>query len=299
MRAAALLCALILVPGSSWAAAAAKFDKLIASGDIVFSPRAAWAPAVSLLERPERHAAGVSVDAKVAGYYENGSSLEQGNSHHQGKEENNDNGNKTGHVDSNAAEEIDSPRVANELVLNNEFAQGLDHWSSHSAFTTSQFGPIVASAQSADGVFAAVHTGWSYTNDHGFIEQQVTVPMARNAVFSMLYNFVSAEYPVWVGTEFNDRFEVTIQGPSGEKTFDIAQFLNTSQFSAVSGLPEGVMDGWPVFQTPVTGGQTGWQTMNSGSLALKNGVYRLRIEVNDVTDDIVDSAILVDRVSLK
>ena len=49
----------------------------------------------------------------------------------------------------------------------------------------------------------------------------------------------------------------------------------------------------------VIGGQTGWQTFSYSKLPLKQGIYTLRIDVNDVGDAIVDSAILVDRVSLR
>jgi len=48
-----------------------------------------------------------------------------------------------------------------------------------------------------------------------------------------------------------------------------------------------------------TGSQTGWRFFNSEALPLKKGIYTLRIAVRDVSDNIFDSAILVDRVSLR
>lgn len=186
--------------------------------------------------------------------------------------------------------------ATDELFLNGEFLNGLEDWLSRGALVSNDFpaSPSVLppSHMSPDGLFAVVHTGLGDASTLGYIEQQVTVPLSRNGVFSMLYNFLTSEYPDWVGSEFNDYFQVSLVGPSGELTLTKAEFLNSTSFTPVSGLPGGILDN-------VTGGQTGWKIFNQGPLALKQGVYVFRVEVRDVSDAIFDSAILIDRVSLK
>lgn len=291
------------------------FETKLRSADIVYSERAMKGARVSLIEQPARHAAGVSVPAGVAAVYQpagqgqgaggdegkkgGGEDNKGGNS--ELNDDKNDNDNRQGGEDNNdkGGGSQSRPDIDGELITNNEFTANLQGWDSHSAYVTDEFGPIRASELSKDGRFAAIHTGFSDNNDYGFIEQSLSVPLARNAGFSMLYNFVSAEFPVWVGSDFNDTFQIVLTGPSGEKTFSMAEFLNTSAFTPVTGLPEGIIDGWGPGQTPVTGGQTGWKVQTASGLALKSGIYKLRIEIRDVGDNIVDSAVLVDRISLK
>lgn len=304
------LALLLLVQTVSAASNREAFAAKLGSSDIVYSHRALDGAPVLLFERPREYAAGVSVPAGVAKVYGGQFSNNDSGNNDSNISNNNDHGNPhdgdhndDGHNDNGRGNDNNkgNPRIPvdNELIKNHEFTHDLSDWDSRSAYVTSSFGPIRASALSNDGVFAAVHTGYSGSNNLGFLEQSIPVPMARNAILSALYNFVTTEFPVWQGSGYNDYFQVTLTGPSGEKTFKMAEFLNSSTFEAVSGLPEGVVDGWFPGATPVTGGQTGWRMFNQGALALKNGIYKLRIEVRDVGDNIVDSAILVDRVSLR
>lgn len=292
------------------ASASGAFEERVRGSDIAPSLRALGGPRVILLQAPARYAAGVAVPAGVANLYK-GNPSNDVNHHQNGHEgEGEDEGKKKGHHHGDLEDGDDGSGTKvpldNELILNNEFTHGLSHWDHHSAYVTDSFGPIRASELSTDGVFAVAHTGywgppyWD-SNDHGFLEQAVNVPMSRNAAFNMLYNFVTGEYPVWVGTQYNDQILVTLSGPSGELMVNLREYLNSASFTPVSGLP---MFGWPLdAQGNVIGwhegGQTGWKIFNQGSLALKSGIYRIRIEVRDAGDDIVDSAILVDRVSLR
>lgn len=284
------------------------FETKLRTADIVYSEGAMKGARLALIEQPARHAAGVSVPAGVATVYQpagqgngagSGGDKQGGNS--ELNDDKNDNDSRRGGEDNNdkGGGNESRPDIGGELVTNNEFTTDLQGWDSHSAYVTDEFGPIRASGLSKDGRFAAIHTGYSDNNNYGFIEQSLSVPLARNAGFSMLYNFVSTEFPVWVGTEFNDTFQIVLTGPSGERTFSMAEFLNTSAFTPVTGLPEGILDGWGPGQTPVTGGQTGWKVQTASGLALKSGIYKLRIEIRDVGDDFVDSAVLVDRISLR
>jgi hypothetical protein len=193
-------------------------------------------------------------------------------------------------ININIAKKNDIEINYSQLILNNEF-KDLSNWEYKNAFTTSHFGPITADPNmSFDKIFAVVHTGLGESSNQGYLEQSINIPMSRNATFSMLYNFVTCEYPQWYGSKFNDNVKVKIVGPSGDLILDFSKELNSSSFSFVNGLPGDVLD-------HTWGGQTGWLLFTK-DLLFKNGIYKLRIEVNDVSDNIFDSAVLVDRVGL-
>lgn len=297
----------LMAPGFA-ASSGDPFAARLDAQDIVYSPRAMSGARVGLIAEPSRHAAGVSVPAGVAALYGPQGKSDLVDHHQIGAEgEGEDKGLKKGWIDGDegggddrgGSDREPRPQLDQELVKNNEFADGLAHWEhSGGAYTTDQFGPIRADpALSQDGIFAVAHNGYWGPRTQGHVQQAVQVPMARNAAFNMLYNFVTTEFPTWQGSEFNDNFKLTLTGPSGELTMSKAEFLNSGSFRTVTGVP---LWGWDyTAEGQVIGGQTGWQVFSYRNLPLKSGIYTLRIEVNDVGDDIVDSAILVDRVSLR
>lgn len=190
--------------------------------------------------------------------------------------------------------------TAAELVKNNEFTNGFgSDWQIYNAYVTSSFGTINSSPTlSKDGVFAVAHTGVGIANNLGYIQQQIVVPKSSKAVYNMLYNFVTCEYPVWHQTEYNDYYKVTITGPSGEMVFKKQEAQNDipgEKWQTVQNLPANVIEGWE----GQSGGHLGWKIYSSSAKPFKKGIYTLKIEVHDVGDDVVDSAILVDKVSLK
>lgn len=304
----ALLACLAALP--SFAAPNRSLSAREATGDIVFSERARRGAPLWLVDKPGRHAAGVPVPVGVAGLYGGAMGLSAAGGNANGNNGNNDgdhnddghgdNGQGGGNEGNNGNDGGDDSAVRGELIQNNEFTQGLAGWTGDGAYTATEFGPIRASAGSNDGVFAVVHNGDWDQRTQGSLNQSIQVPFARNASFNMLYNFVTTEFPTWQGSEFNDHFKMTLSGPSGELELSKAEFLNSGSFTEVHGVP---LFGWDyVFENgdwQVVGGQTGWQTFNYSKLPIKQGIYALRIEVNDVGDDVVDSAILVDRVSLR
>ena len=272
---------------------------LASPSDIVFSDRALAGTPVFMIREPRLFKAGVSAPVGVASIFTPQSS----NDKHNGDNDQKGDHNEDGHADNGHHNE--RPVTDSELILNHEFTDGLAHWEHKNALTATSLGPIEADPSSTDGVFAIAHTGTfddsvnTWVNGaeavtQGYLQQNVSVPLARTASFNMLYNFVTAEYPDWQGTDYNDFFSVTLTGPSGEKTLTKAEFLNSTSFQAVANLPDW-MDTWNLGE----GGQTGWKLFNQSALPLKSGIYTIRIEVNDVGDDIVTSAILVDRVSLR
>lgn len=181
-----------------------------------------------------------------------------------------------------------------DLITNGNFALGLFGWQNEgSAPVMSTFGPIGPPTGSV-GPFAAPNTGLGDVSALGSITQTFNVPTSRVASLEVIYNFVTNEFPEFYGTQFNDSFRISLTGPAGTLAIEQSA-LNNHQFSeyaAVAGLPTNLMDN-------STGGQLGWRAFSEPNLALSPGNYTLRIEVRDVTDQIFDSAMLVDRASLR
>jgi len=119
------------------------------------------------------------------------------------------------------------------------------------------------------------------------------------------YNFVSNEYPYWVGlygghSPFNDTFDIRVKGPGGQVSQLAAESVNTAftsgqvsqqvvsaaGFAAGGGCPT---CGW---------GYTGFKQVAFSWLALESGVASLLFEVGDVGDSNYSSGVLIDGVSI-
>lgn len=182
------------------------------------------------------------------------------------------------------------------LITNAEFTTDVSGWTAVNAYGgATDFGPILAPGTSVDGKFAVAHTGpWDNSNQ-GSLTQTVRVNTPQDMMFTVSYNFITTEWSQNYGTQFNDNATVTVSDPSGANVkFALFESLNSSAFTPVSGLPETLNN-----DRGNTGGTTGWLTSSSETIFFDRGDYKIRIEVNDVSDKTIDSAILVDMVSLQ
>ena len=103
------------------------------------------------------------------------------------------------------------------------------------------------------------------------------------------YDFVTEEWPEFVGTEFNDSLRIVLVEPDGVERLLAVESVNASEFTAVEGIdfPGG----------DETVGHTGWKTVSVVVPIVKGpGAYVVRIE--DAGDDEFDSVVLVDRIRL-
>ena len=192
-----------------------------------------------------------------------------------------------------------------ELVKGGEFSTSSDlaYWTekSNAKAGYSSFGSISYPGASSDQLFGFVHTGLGATSDQGSMLQTVLPIKNSSAVFTARYNFVTTEFPQFLGSQFNDSFVIKIEDIESGATKVLASFsgsLNTlfdPNDPVVQNLPAEFLD-----MVASGGGQTGWVTESSDQIALKaNGKYRIYIDVRDVGDKIYDSALLIDKVSLR
>ena len=179
------------------------------------------------------------------------------------------------------------------LIVNEEFTNNLNGWTTSNAYAgATSFGSIVPDPVSKDNAFAVAHTGLWDAASQGFIEQSFKVNTPKEMTFSVLYNFVTTKGGV---TYFNDNAIISISHEDGTVTYGLFESTNSSTFIPVTGLPSNIINGG----RGQNGNQTGWVQRSSDPILFDRGNYKVRIEVNDVYDEYVDSAILVDMVGLE
>ena len=104
------------------------------------------------------------------------------------------------------------------------------------------------------------------------------------------YNFVTEEYPEWVGTSYNDNIRISLLMPNGQETTLAHEDVNTAAFTAVPGIDFPGGDD--------TAGTTGWKTAIA-TLPVSAGPGRYRIRVRDEGDGTYDSNLLIDNIRFK
>lgn len=271
--------------GSGHAASGQSFESLLASADIVLNEEAKSGARIAVAENPSEIVAGNSLTRQELIQMWLGDERLFTAS------------NLKAFLDENLGKEKLPPGQQNrvsgvELIVNGEFGS-LDGWTYKNAIGgLSSFGEVVASPASNDNVFAAAHTRLNEVQ--GFIEQTVHVKNPREAVFNVLYNFITMEFPLRMDFPTDDFATVTISDNKNSIKFQVHESKSTSSFSSVN-IPRHLLAGLNGTQV---GGQTGWLE-TSKDLSFNPGNYKIRIEVNDVWGTSADAAILVDRISLK
>lgn len=104
------------------------------------------------------------------------------------------------------------------------------------------------------------------------------------------YNFVTEEYPEWVGRGFNDDMRIVLITPGGAEIELAFESVDGSTFSLVGGID------FPGGDNTV--GQTGWKSVNK-TVSVTSGPGTYRIVVRDRGDGIFDSNVLIDNIRFK
>lgn len=135
-----------------------------------------------------------------------------------------------------------------------------------------------------------VNTGAGSVGSTGSaITQSFTVP-AGVSTMRVDFNYVSEEFPEFVGSIFNDSFLAVITTPNGQSTFKKVTVNNSGGFQLIGdcGFPGG----------DNTSGMTGWRTASvdvSGFAGTGTPIQvQLLFSANDAGDDIFDTHVLLD-----
>lgn len=168
-------------------------------------------------------------------------------------------------------------------ILNGDFETGnLTGWQlSGGGEVVSSFGPIMPFQGNFMG---KITTGaGAIGGASSALEQSFKVP-AGATTLRIRYNFVSDEYPEWVGSSYNDVFNATLFTPDGSTEIAFEE-VNSAPFSPVSGIPGGG-----------TWGQTGWREAHVNVSAWAGKTDTITLSVHDVGDTVVDTVVLFDNI---
>jgi hypothetical protein len=193
-------------------------------------------------------------------------------------------------------------RGSETLGYSVEFTNGGFEAGGLSGWTALGDGRIITrlgSLEPVEGKFMAIiSTGLGFTTTSGAIYQTLHVP-EKATTLRVHWNFLSEEFLEWIGTQFQDRFTVSVIPAGGsaktlfERTIDdIAAEANCtseggSECSLVLVSPEIVFDQGDVYMT-------GWRTLELNMKSYQGQLITLVFSASDVGDSIYDTAILLD-----
>jgi len=181
-----------------------------------------------------------------------------------------------------------------EALFNGSFETGdLLGWTvSGTASSISSLGPINPIDRNGHkNRMGYVSTGPSADYVSSILSQAFTIQSGVTSIpLKFDYNFVTEEYPEWVGTIYNDALFITMQTPSGNIVSLAQESVNSSAFVPVGGID------FPGGDNTV--GMTGWKSVTV-SVPVSEGPGTYRIFISDAGDDIYDSVVLLDNIRFK
>lgn len=204
-----------------------------------------------------------------------------------------DHGEKQGFLPNNGATVTSNVQIGEsqgsvqDTLVNGDFENGLDGWIlSGAGGPVDSFGPI---SPYEGNYMAMISSGNGAIGDAtSALEQSFTVPVGATKLI-IHYNFVSEEYPEYVGSQFNDVFYATLHTPDGSREIAFEE-VNSANFEPVSGIPCGSGD--------CTWGQTGWLEASVDVSEWAGTDDTLTLTVHDVGDTIYDTVVLLDAITI-
>ncbi len=110
-----------------------------------------------------------------------------------------------------------------------------------------------------------------------------------DVTISFRYNYLTEEYPEYVGSVYNDVFNSVVETVGGDELEVATEEVNTTEWTPISGLD------FPGGDSTV--GQSGWKFVSIDvPKADLDGSGAFRFTIEDVGDAIYDSVVLIDRI---
>jgi hypothetical protein len=176
-------------------------------------------------------------------------------------------------------------------LTNGDFEEGnLTGWTTEGdGRVVTQLGFIIPTAGNYMGI---ISTGLGYTTQTGSLSQSICVPEeASNLIVS--WNFLSEEFLEWVGSSFQDYFEIAIVDSSGTENVIFSKAIDDiyNEYSLTEVSPEIVFDQGGVYYT-------GWLFFSYNMSQYAGTSITLIFRAGDVGDSIFDTAILLDEIEI-
>lgn len=190
---------------------------------------------------------------------------------------------------------LPSPPNTRDGIRNGGFERGdLSSWATNGAtLARQQLGPTSAGVviRPTEGQWMAdINTGPGSVGSVGSSLKQRFIVPAGVRTLRLDFNFISEEFPEFVGTIFNDAFSARITTPNGQSTFAAVSVNNSGGFSLIGNcfFPGG----------DSTCGQTGWRQGSVDLSAFAGTNTPISVELLfsaiDAGDNIYDTHVLVD-----
>jgi subtilisin family serine protease len=176
-------------------------------------------------------------------------------------------------------------------VFNSGFETGtLAEWnSSGTAYVTRSLGPV--KPKDGSDHMALISTGPSSPNVSASLVRSFNVlPGTDRLTIRLDYNYITEEYPEWVGSIFNDYFRAKIVTSSGAEIPLAFESVNTTSFIPITGIDFPGGDN--------TLGQSGWKTV-SAVVPVTPGTDSISLFVTDQGDAIYDTVVVLDNIRFR
>jgi len=169
-----------------------------------------------------------------------------------------------------------------------ELVPDLSTWSTAGTVSVlNSLGPLVPTDR---GRMAYVSTGPAGAGIAASLTKNFIVqPGVTSFGITFSYDFVTEEWPEFVGTQFNDSVRIVLVEPDENVIVLAVESVNGSTFFPVEGIDFPGGDG--------TVGHTGWKTV-SAVIPITKGPGSYVVQIQDAGDDVYDSVVLVDAIRL-
>jgi hypothetical protein len=177
-------------------------------------------------------------------------------------------------------------------IMDGGFENAFDYWETN--YGDVRLVQALANFTPPEGSFMALISSGLGTqvDSDAAIFQRFKVPITATRL-KFMYNVISEEPSEFVGSTFDDRFEVTITDSNNTVTQVVYESINTSSWIS---LPGGQSDGGIFNGGDGTAFHTEWKNV-SFDISLFAGQYiTLKLRTWDVGDSAFDTAALIDRV---
>lgn len=138
-----------------------------------------------------------------------------------------------------------------------------------------------------------ISTGLGFTVQMGSLSQNFCVP-ADATTLSLYWNFLSEEFLEWVGSQYQDYFQITLVDDVGNENILFYKTIDNinDQYGVFYVSPEIVFDQGDVYGT-------GWQFVSFDISEYAGQGVTLILSSGDVGDSIYDTVILLDDISIQ
>jgi len=182
---------------------------------------------------------------------------------------------------------------AYQAVANAGFEVGTQSWQKQGTVTTpTQLGPIRPQEGSQ---MLSLSTGPDSAQVVSSLRRQISVPTSAltdgSLTVRLRYNYVTEEYPEYVGSAYNDAFTIKLTLPDGTTETLVSEAVNSTAWTPISGIDLPGGDG--------TVGQSNWRSAEVTIPGARlQGTTSIELLVTDVGDAIYDSVALVDAIEV-